>query len=564
MKCTTALEVWGGVECSVVRAGDMVRNQLDDTGHFERAGDLDLITELGLKTVRYPVLWELVEQQAGLDDWSWTDRRLTRLRDLEVCPVAGLVHHGSGPEWTDLLDPLFPELLAGYAGRVAERYPWIEKYTPVNEPFTTARISGLYGLWYPHGTDEATCFRIAVAECRAIALSMKAIRRVNPGAKLIQTEDFGRIYATPSLASQADYENQRRWLAVDLLTGRVGRHHPFFQRLLDAGVDPSHLAELLAEPCPPDCIGIDYYLTSDRLIDERAELYPDEKAGGNGRQAYVDVAAVRSDIPRGKTGLAARVLEVWERYGLPIVITELHNGCTRDEHLRWFMEGWNTANALREKGVDMRAVTSWSLFGACDWNSMLTRRDGYYECGAFDARYAPPQPTIVAKAISHLARNGKFDHPVLDRPGWWNSDDTEHYGARPLVLAGFERLTSAIEECCSRRRLLTVAAGTGRNSKEIMAKHNAWGLVRIEHRQQGNARRGAPVRLRCEFADGGELSLELPPSPDWRSFADTFLDLVVDQRSGALRCVSQPLSTVMSALVEVHAETNAAAKDSAA
>ena len=26
------------------------------------------------------------------------------------------------------------------------RYPWIDAYTPVNEPLTTARFSGLYGI----------------------------------------------------------------------------------------------------------------------------------------------------------------------------------------------------------------------------------------------------------------------------------------------------------------------------------------------------------------------------------------------------------------------------------
>ena len=28
--------------------------------------------------------------------------------------------------------------------------PHITNYTPVNEPLTTARFSGLYGAWYPH------------------------------------------------------------------------------------------------------------------------------------------------------------------------------------------------------------------------------------------------------------------------------------------------------------------------------------------------------------------------------------------------------------------------------
>ena len=36
-------------------------------------------------------------------------------------------------------------------------------------------------------------------------------------------------------------------------------------------------------PCPPDTIGANYYVTSDRLLDHRVELYPAETHGGNGR-----------------------------------------------------------------------------------------------------------------------------------------------------------------------------------------------------------------------------------------------------------------------------------------
>ena len=42
---------------------------------------------------------------------------------------------------------------------VAERYPWVRRYTPVNEPLTTARFSALYGLWYPHVRDDAAFLR---------------------------------------------------------------------------------------------------------------------------------------------------------------------------------------------------------------------------------------------------------------------------------------------------------------------------------------------------------------------------------------------------------------------
>ena len=264
-----ALEVWGGVECSHVRIQGTVRNQLEDTGHSTRLGDLDLIAGLGIQTLRYPVLWEMVEHTPGSFDWTWTDERLTRINDLGIRPIAGLVHHGSGPSWTEVLDPNFPEMLARYAGLVAQRYPWIELFTPINEPLTTARISGLYGLWHPHGHSEATCLQLTVAQCRAIALSMKEIRKYTPSARLVQTEDIGRVFATHALAYQADHENERRWLALDLLAGRVDSHHPFYGRLLDAGIVVEHLSALAAEPCSPDIIGIDYYLTSDRFLDER-------------------------------------------------------------------------------------------------------------------------------------------------------------------------------------------------------------------------------------------------------------------------------------------------------
>ena len=35
------LELWGGVECTVVQIGDQFRNQLVDTGHASRMSDIE-------------------------------------------------------------------------------------------------------------------------------------------------------------------------------------------------------------------------------------------------------------------------------------------------------------------------------------------------------------------------------------------------------------------------------------------------------------------------------------------------------------------------------------------
>jgi dTDP-4-dehydrorhamnose reductase len=192
------LQLWGGVECTIARIGDEFRDQSAETGHRDRPSDLDAIRRLGIKTLRYPVLWEsIAPEHPDRHDWSWHDLRLAHLRELGIRPIAGLLHHGSGPAYTNLLDPAFPQLLARFARNVAERYPWVEMFTPVNEPLTTARFSALYGHWYPHQRDEASFLKALVNQCLGIALAMQEIRQVIPKARLVQTEDLGKNFSTP-------------------------------------------------------------------------------------------------------------------------------------------------------------------------------------------------------------------------------------------------------------------------------------------------------------------------------------------------------------------------------
>src|ERR1700759_1774378 len=109
-------ELWGGIECTINRIGDEYKDQLRYSGHYERSGDMEAIADLGIKTIRYPVLWEKHQPDKNKKiDWQWTDRQLSRIRTLGMTPIAGLLHHGSGPAFTNLSDPDFPYLLASYA-----------------------------------------------------------------------------------------------------------------------------------------------------------------------------------------------------------------------------------------------------------------------------------------------------------------------------------------------------------------------------------------------------------------------------------------------------------------
>jgi dTDP-4-dehydrorhamnose reductase len=467
------LELWGGVECTVVRIGDEYRNQLVDTGHASRIGDLDAMAELGIKAVRYPILWETVAPEVPTElDFSWHDARLERLRELGIKVIGGLVHHGSGPRYTHLLDDNFPDLLADYAARVAQRYPWIHAWTPINEPLTTTRFSCLYGHWHPHRRDINAMFRATVLQCLGIARAMKAIRALEPTAQLVATEDIGKTFATQPLTYQAEHENERRWLSLDLLAGRVVEGYPLWRWLRNKAATPAELAELASGEAKPDIIGFDHYLTSERFLDHRVARYPGIAPGSNGRHRYVDVEATRVDRLRPCLGPGPRLRETWERYRIPIAVTEVHHGCTREEQVRWLRQVWSAAEAERARGADIRAITLWAMFGVVDWRSLLTRRDGTYDVGAFDTRSPVPRPTLLAKAAATLGRGEHFDHPLLDLPGWWQRPgrtlarpryDTlpaSAASARPILITGATgTLGRAFSRICAHRGLAHVLTG---------------------------------------------------------------------------------------------------------
>ncbi len=536
MGSTSRPELWGGIECTVNRVGDRYFDQLERNGHASRAEDLEMLAGLGLHTLRYPVLWERTAPD-GMEraDWSWADERLNRLRELGIRPIVGLVHHGSGPRHTSLTDPEFPEKLAEFARGVAERYPWVESYTPVNEPLTTARFSGLYGHWYPHGRSNECFARAFINQCRAIVLSMKAIREIRPDARLVQTEDLGKTYSTPALAYQAEFENHRRWMTFDILSGKIGNDHPLHGYLLKSGISGQELEWFMENPSPPDIIGINHYITSERFLDERLERYPELTHGGNGYQAYADVEAVRV-LAEGVSGPGGVIRETWDRYRLPIAITEAHLGCTREQQLRWLNEVWEAACRERSAGADVRAVTAWSLLGAYDWNSLLTCADGFYEPGAFDLRAPAPRPTALAAVLRDLATSGETKNPLAATEGWWRSRERLLYtpvsggsrsgpcgrsiaksSARPLLITGATgTLGAAFARVCTSRGIDHILLN--RQQMDIadpesvtraIERHNPWGIVNTAGYVRVDDAEREPERCLRENTDGPATLAEL-------------------------------------------------------
>jgi dTDP-4-dehydrorhamnose reductase len=463
-QATNNLEIWGGLECTINRVNEKYFDQLEYSGHYQRDSDITKIAALGIKKIRYPILWEKHQQSADVEiDWRFTEKSIFALRDNGIDIIAGLVHHGSGPAFVNMTDESFATGLAAYAGNVAEAFPWVNYYTPVNEPLTTARFCGLYGVWYPHKHDNNSFCRILINECKATVLAMEAIRKINPDAKLVQTDDLGKIHSTPLLQYQADFENNRRWLSFDLLCGKVDEHHPLWGYLLWSGIAESELRFFLANICPPAILGINHYLTSERYIDENIQSFPPHTHGGNFEHRYADVEAVRVGHvqPAGPYNL---LTEAWERYGLPISVTEVHLFCTREEQMRWLHSVWDAACKLKQDGVDIRAITPWAMLGSYGWNRLLTQPNGQYEAGIFDLSSGQPRPTALAGMIKAYAEGKAYQHPIINQNGWWQRSARVIYGsehhftndqggtANPLLIIGKSgKLGMAFSNICHQR-----------------------------------------------------------------------------------------------------------------
>jgi len=381
------LEIWASPEPTIARVGkNEWRDQLAETGHYARLDDIDRIASLGVHASRYPVLWERA-------DFAWARPRLERLCESGVEPIVTLLHHGSGPAHTSLVDPDFPHLFAAYADAAVRAFSWVRRWTPINEPLTTARFATLYGHWYPNVRDDAAFGRAIVNQALAIQLAFERIRARIPRAELMITEDLqGFTAANAAAENDAAFFRERSYLSLELIMGRVVEGHPLWRYLTEtAGVSSASLRAIAERAVIPETIGWNWYPYSERVL---------WRHGGE----LVDVGAVTLE----GCAISPRPLlrEAYRRLGRPQAIAEVHLHADETARAAWLLARYEDARALQAEGVPMTAVGAWAAFGMVDWDSLLRERRGVAEDGifTFSANGDPPRETEVSRTLRRLAK----------------------------------------------------------------------------------------------------------------------------------------------------------------
>ena len=407
-------EIWASPEPTIARV-DAHRfvDQLALTGHDRRASDVALLGSLGVDASRVPVLWErAAPDDPATIDLEWAKNRVAAVATCGIAPIVTLLHHGSGPRYTCLLDPAFPALFAAYAEAAAEAMPWVRRWTPINEPLTTARFATLYGVWHPNLRDDRAFGRAMVHQTLAQQAAMARIRAVRAGAEFVFTEDLQDFTAgDDATRAYAAFLRERMYLSIELVAGRVDRDHPLASYLVDrCGVSAAELEAMRAGATPPDLVAFNHYPHSERFLFTAAD----------GSVGDVPAVYVRGEEPPRAAPL------LWpaaQRLGLPLAIGEVHVHGTAIERVRWLAQHVDDVCALREAGVDLRAIGVWAAFGMTDWHSLLRDDAGVNEDGIFTFAGATglPERTALADAVCDLVRTGRV--PMPETRGWWERDD---------------------------------------------------------------------------------------------------------------------------------------------
>jgi beta-glucosidase len=347
-----------GIECSYptiqTPTGRRRRDQLAECGHYERwREDLRLVSELGLRYLRYGPPYYRMHLGPGRYDWAWTDEVFAELYRLGLVPIVDLCHFGV-PDWAgDFQNPDWPAHFGAYARAFAARYPWVRLYTPVNEMYVAAKFSAYYGWWNERLRSHRGFVTALKHLVRANLAAMLAILEVRRDALFVQSESSEYVHpGRPDLVDEAELLNERRFLSLDLNYGRRVSSG-MYAYLLDNGMTEDEYAFFLTHNLREHCVlGNDYYVSNEHLlVDEARTVFGGEIFG-----SYV--------VTR----------DYYERYRLPVMHTETNKAEPDAE--RWLWKTWANVQRLRRDGVPLVGMTWYSLTDQVDWDTALREANG--------------------------------------------------------------------------------------------------------------------------------------------------------------------------------------------
>ena len=349
-----------GIENSIptIDGGRTRVDQMESCGHYRRyEEDFTLVRDMGIEYLRYGPPLHLTYLGPGKYDWEFADKAFAELMRLNITPIVDLCHFGV-PDWIgNFQNPDFPTFFAEYAGAFAERYSWVQLYTPVNEMYICAMFSARYGWWNEQLSSDPAFVTALKHIVKANVLAMNAILDRRADAIFIQSESSEYFHAeNPAAIGQAEMLNSMRFLSLDLNYGRRV-DSSMYEYLLDNGMTRDEYHFFLNHHLKQHCIlGNDYYVTNEHRVCADSSTWPAGEVFG-----YDEITRQYHD-----------------RYMLPVMHTETNmtQGPGGREAVDWLWKEWANALRLRNTGVPLVGFTWYSLTDQIDWDTALREKNG--------------------------------------------------------------------------------------------------------------------------------------------------------------------------------------------
>jgi beta-glucosidase/6-phospho-beta-glucosidase/beta-galactosidase len=337
---------------------------LQTTEHTLRyEDDLRGLAADGIRSFRACIPWHRIEAQRGAYDWTWLDGYLGTVKRLGLDPIVDPLHHTSFPDWLagGFADPAFEDTYLAFLEAFARRYPWVRRYTIINEPLVTAWFCGHCAIWQPKHAGHENFVPMILAVCRTICRATEMLDGLVDGAAFVHVDSCERHHALDEASlHHAWFENERRFLVLDLITGRLGTSHPLRPYLTAHGATDESLAWFEAHPARIDILGLDYYSHSELAWRE----------GGALREKRHEVQ-----------GFAATALEYVRRYELPVMLSETNLRGAVEDRISWLkhmvQECEELQRAVEPLGVPFLGFCWYPYVDSTDWTSLVreARRD---------------------------------------------------------------------------------------------------------------------------------------------------------------------------------------------
>ncbi|MDB6039838.1 MAG: glycoside hydrolase family 1 [Verrucomicrobiales bacterium] len=371
------------------------------TDHYERwSEDLGLMRDLGVRIARYGIPWHRINPAPGKWEWAWTDKALERILELGIDPIVDLVHYGL-PSWIEgaYQNPKFPNYMAEYAARVAERFRGrIHMYTPLNEPRVTAWYCGKLGWWPPYERGWGGFVSVMIGVCRGIVESIQAMKEVDPEIIPVHV-DATDLYESPDyeLESEVAQRQEMVFLALDLVSGRIVSGHPLFNWLRKQGASDQSMVWFQQHQVPLDLIGINMYPMFSRKV-----LRPSSHG-------------LRTQMPYASAEIVSKLSRMYyERYQTPIFISETASVGTLKRREAWLGDSVAAVRQVRAEGVPLVGYTWWPMFALVTWAyrqgthppDYYLKQMGLWDLDAAQSAKLARVPTRLIEQYQRLAAGG--------------------------------------------------------------------------------------------------------------------------------------------------------------